>query len=128
MHNIWHEDRLSQLGLNFISFWVFQRNASFSSALVRSHGRAAHKRSTLDILVRARQAAQPTLPVSGVSAQAAAGNVGMSGMQNMGAGMGGGTMIAHPHRFAPSHQTTPTQCDYCEQKLWGPVKVIYMYI
>lgn len=32
-------------------------------------------------------------------------------------------MIAHPHRFAPSHQTTPTQCDFCEQKLWGPVKV-----
>lgn len=90
---------------------------------MRSHGRAAHKRSTLDILVRARQAAQPTLPVSGVGGQAVSGNSAHGGGMQNSSGMGGGTMIAHPHRFAPAHQTTPTQCDYCEQKLWGPVKV-----
>lgn len=35
------------------------RHASFSSALVRRHGRLSHKRSTLDVLVRGRLASLP---------------------------------------------------------------------
>ncbi|XP_065158308.1 myotubularin-related protein 13 isoform X2 [Atheta coriaria] len=70
------------------------RHASFSTALVRSHGRLVHKRSTLEILMRGKMvgAAEATLGYS------------------------------HPHRFEKYNYTTPTQCDLCANVLWGPVK------
>lgn len=72
-----------------------QRHASFSTALVRSHGRLVHKRSTLEILMRGKMvgAAESAL------------------------------VYSHPHRFERYNFTTPTYCDFCNNVLWGPVKV-----
>nr|XP_022903843.1 myotubularin-related protein 13 isoform X2 [Onthophagus taurus] len=70
------------------------RHASFSTALVRSHGRLVHKRSTLEILMRGKM----------VGAAEAA------------------LVYSHPHRFDRYNYTTPTYCDYCSSVLWGPVK------
>lgn len=71
------------------------RHASFSTALVRSHGRLVHKRSTLEILMRGKMvgAAESAL------------------------------VYSHPHRFERYNFTTPTYCDLCNNVLWGPVKV-----
>ncbi|XP_025829760.1 myotubularin-related protein 13 isoform X2 [Agrilus planipennis] len=70
------------------------RHASFSTALVRSHGRLLHKRSTLEILMRGKMvgAAESSL------------------------------VYSHPHRFDRYNYTTPTYCDLCSNVLWGPVK------
>ncbi|CAG9860140.1 unnamed protein product [Phyllotreta striolata] len=70
------------------------RHASFSTALVRSHGRLVHKRSTLEILMRGKMvgAAETSL------------------------------IYSHPHRFERYNYTTPTYCDHCSNVLWGPVK------
>lgn len=70
------------------------RHASFSTALVRSHGRLLHKRSTLEILMRGKMvgAAEASL------------------------------VYSHPHRFERYNYTTPTYCDLCTNMLWGPVK------
>ncbi|KAJ8934074.1 hypothetical protein NQ318_016033 [Aromia moschata] len=70
------------------------RHASFSTALVRSHGRLVHKRSTLEILMRGKMvgAAETSL------------------------------VYSHPHRFERYNYTTPTYCDLCTNLLWGPVK------
>ncbi|KAK4886969.1 hypothetical protein RN001_003240 [Aquatica leii] len=70
------------------------RHASFSTALVRSHGRLLHKRSTLEILMRGKMvgAAEASL------------------------------VYSHPHRFERYNYTTPTYCDLCTNVLWGPVK------
>lgn len=70
------------------------RHASFSTALVRSHGRLVHKRSTLEILMRGKMvgAAESSL------------------------------IYSHPHRFERYNCTTPTYCDLCSNLLWGPVK------
>lgn len=76
---------------------IFQRHASFSTALVRSHGRLLHKRSTLEILMRGKM----------VGAAEAA------------------HIYSHPHRFERYNYTTPTYCDLCANVLWGPVKVRY---
>lgn len=72
------------------------RHASFSSALVRSHGRLLHKRSTLEILMRGRLA---------------------------GHGQSGGPQesFSHPHRFEKHSYTTPTHCTHCDGVLWGPM-------
>ncbi|XP_026287376.1 myotubularin-related protein 13 isoform X1 [Frankliniella occidentalis] len=70
------------------------RHASFSTQLVRSHGRLLHKRSTLEILMRGKIA----------GAQDAA------------------HVYSHPHRFERYSYTTPSYCDYCSNVLWGPVK------
>ncbi|XP_017780101.1 PREDICTED: myotubularin-related protein 13 isoform X2 [Nicrophorus vespilloides] len=71
------------------------RHASFSTALVRSHGRLVHKRSTLEILMRGKMvgAAESSL------------------------------VYSHPHRFEKYNYTTPTHCDQCPHLLWGPVKM-----
>lgn len=81
--------------LNPHLFLFLQRHASFSTALVRSHGRLVHKRSTLEILMRGKMvgAAETSL------------------------------VYSHPHRFDKYNYTTPTYCDYCTNLLWGPVKV-----
>ncbi|XP_069696125.1 myotubularin-related protein 13 isoform X2 [Periplaneta americana] len=71
------------------------RHASFSTQLVRSHGRLLHKRSTLEILMRGKM----------VGAAEAAQHV-----------------YSHPHRFERYNYTTPTYCDLCTNVLWGPVK------
>lgn len=70
------------------------RHASFSTQLVRSHGRLLHKRSTLEILMRGKM----------VGAAEAA------------------HVYSHPHRFDRYNYTTPTYCDLCANVLWGPVK------
>lgn len=69
------------------------RNSSFSSAIVRSHGRMLHKRSTLEILMRGRLA-------GGLHQQ---------------------DSFAHPHRFEKHSYTTPTHCNHCDGLLWGPM-------
>lgn len=69
------------------------RNSSFSSAIVRSHGRLLHKRSTLEILMRGRLA----------------GNLHQQ------------DSFAHPHRFEKHSYTTPTHCNHCDGVLWGPM-------
>lgn len=69
------------------------RNSSFSSAIVRSHGRMLHKRSTLEILMRGRLA-------GGIHQQ---------------------DTFAHPHRFEKHSYTTPTHCNHCDGLLWGPM-------
>ncbi|XP_018572476.1 myotubularin-related protein 13 isoform X1 [Anoplophora glabripennis] len=70
------------------------RHSSFSTALVRSHGKQVHKRSTLEILMRGKivGAAETSL------------------------------VYSHPHRFERYNYTTPTYCDLCGNLLWGPVK------
>ncbi|XP_049836392.1 myotubularin-related protein 13 isoform X2 [Schistocerca gregaria] len=70
------------------------RHASFSTQLVRYHGRLLHKRSTLEILMRGKM----------VGASEAA------------------HVYSHPHRFERYNYTTPTYCDMCTNVLWGPVK------
>lgn len=69
------------------------RHSSFSSAIVRSHGRLLHKRSTLEILMRGR----------------------LSG------GLHQQDTYAHPHRFEKHSYTTPTHCNLCDRVLWGPM-------
>lgn len=69
------------------------RHSSFSSALVRSHGRLLHKRSTLEILMRGRLA-------------------GSHHQQET---------FAHPHRFEKHLYSTPTHCNHCDGVLWGPM-------
>uniref|UniRef100_A0A182J5B9 Myotubularin n=1 Tax=Anopheles atroparvus TaxID=41427 RepID=A0A182J5B9_ANOAO len=67
------------------------RHASFSSALVRSHGRMRHKRSTLEILMRGRQAGFH--------------------QEN----------FLHPHRFEKHVYSAPVNCNHCGNVLWGPL-------
>uniref|UniRef100_A0A1S4GHX4 Uncharacterized protein n=2 Tax=Anopheles gambiae TaxID=7165 RepID=A0A1S4GHX4_ANOGA len=67
------------------------RHASFSSALVRSHGRLLHKRSTLEILMRGRQAGFH--------------------QEN----------FLHPHRFEKHVYSAPVNCNHCGNVLWGPL-------
>ncbi|XP_049531218.1 myotubularin-related protein 13 [Anopheles darlingi] len=67
------------------------RHASFSSALVRSHGRLLHKRSTLEILMRGRQAGYH--------------------QEN----------FLHPHRFEKHVYSAPINCNHCGNVLWGPL-------
>lgn len=67
------------------------RHASFSSALVRSHGRLLHKRSTLEILMRGRLVGHHQ------------------------------ESFSHPHRFEKHSYTTPTHCTHCDGVLWGPM-------
>lgn len=68
------------------------RHSSFSSALVRSHGRLLHKRSTLEILMRGR--------LAGHHQQES---------------------FSHPHRFEKHSYTTATHCHACDGVLWGPM-------
>lgn len=70
------------------------RHASFSTDLVRSHGRLVHKRSTLEILMKGKMAGAAETSL----------------------------VYSHPHRFDKYNYTTPTYCDYCTNLLWGPVK------
>lgn len=72
------------------------RHSSFSTALVRSHGRLLHKRSTLEILMRGKM-------------------VGAAEQSSH-------AVYSHPHRFERYNYTTPTYCDQCTNVLWGPVK------
>lgn len=69
------------------------RHSSFSSALVRSHGRLLHKRSTIEILMRGR----------------------LTGNHHQ------QEIFAHPHRFEKHSYTTPTHCNHCDGVLWGPM-------
>ncbi|XP_014253591.1 myotubularin-related protein 13 isoform X2 [Cimex lectularius] len=71
------------------------RHASLSTALVRSHGRLLHKRSTLEILMKGKLVdTQPSTT----------------------------SIYSHPHRFEKYNFTTPSYCDFCTNVLWGPVK------
>ncbi|XP_029848288.2 myotubularin-related protein 13 isoform X2 [Ixodes scapularis] len=80
------------------------RHSSFNVELVRSHGRAVHKRSTIEFLVRGK----------------------MTGGALEGGGAPGGTCApppqVYPHRFDRYNYTTPTYCDFCSSILWGLVK------
>ncbi|CAB0038244.1 unnamed protein product [Trichogramma brassicae] len=74
------------------------RHASFSTALVRHHGRLIHKRSTLELLLRGKLAGgTATGPESS-------------------------STYVHPHRFEKLDTATPQHCDACSGILWGPVK------
>ncbi|KAL8615600.1 hypothetical protein ACOMHN_026590 [Nucella lapillus] len=66
-----------------------QHQPSYSTQLVRSHGRSVHKRSTLEILVRGKMLGEAA------------------------------RMFSQPHRFDKFTYTTPTYCDFCQQLLWG---------
>lgn len=70
------------------------RQASFTTQMVRSHGRSIHKRSTIEILVRGKLVGEATQP----------------------------QVYSHPHRFEKYNYTTPTYCDFCSHVLWGLVK------
>ncbi|RXG70948.1 Myotubularin-related protein 5 [Armadillidium vulgare] len=77
----------------------FNRQVSMTTQMVRHHGRTLYKRSTLEMLIRAK----------------AAGN----------SGQGGDTppsIYSHPHRFEKYNYTTPSYCDHCSSVLWGPLK------
>lgn len=71
-----------------------QRQVSFTTQMIRSHGRSIHKRSTIEILVRGKMIGEGTQP----------------------------QVYSHPHRFEKYNYTTPTYCDYCSHVLWGLVK------
>lgn len=75
-----------------------KRHASFSTQLVRYHGRLLHKRSTIEILMRGK-----------------ASNTTSSNTDT-------NPPHSHPHRFEKYNFTTPTYCDFCSSLLWGPVK------
>ncbi|XP_044003006.1 myotubularin-related protein 13 isoform X2 [Aphidius gifuensis] len=79
------------------------RHASFSTALVRHHGRLIHKRSTLELLLKGKLA-------------------GGGGGNNNTSGTDSSSVYAHPHRFERLDSATPTHCDACSGVLWGPVK------
>lgn len=87
--------------LIYFSFLFQQRHASFSTDLVRSHGRLLHKRSTLEILMRGKIVGATETPSAPV--------------------------YSHPHRFERHNFTTPTYCDLCANVLWGPVKVNFIF-
>lgn len=98
--------------------FVAQRHSSFTTQLVRSHGRLTHKRSTLEILMRGKlvgaSESQGT-PSAAAAATAGAGSQGSAATPQ--------TTYAHPHRFDRYNFTTPSYCDLCSNVLWGPVKV-----
>lgn len=68
------------------------RQSSFTTQMIRHHGRSIHKRGTIEILVKGKMA--------GEMAQ----------------------VYSHPHRFEKYNYTTPTYCEYCNHILWGLVK------
>ena len=69
-----------------------RRNTSFSTQMVKSHGRSIHKRSTLEILVKGKMLGEAA------------------------------KRFSQPHRFDKFTYTTPAYCDYCSQVLWGFLK------
>ncbi|XP_048780687.1 myotubularin-related protein 13-like isoform X2 [Ostrea edulis] len=71
---------------------TMQRNLSFNTQIVKSHGRSIHKRSTLEILVKGKMLGEAA------------------------------KMFSQPHRFEKHTYTTPAYCDYCGQVLWGLLK------
>ncbi|XP_022240508.1 myotubularin-related protein 13-like [Limulus polyphemus] len=70
------------------------RQVSFTTQLIKSHGRSIHKRSTIEILVRGKMIGETTQP----------------------------QVYSHPHRFEKYNYTTPTYCDSCSHVLWGLVR------
>jgi len=68
------------------------RKVSFNMQIVRSHGRAVHKRSTIEILVKGKMIGEAA------------------------------KMLLQPHRFDKFTYTTPAYCDYCSHVLWGLMK------
>lgn len=83
------------------------RHSSFSTQLVRWHGRLLHKRSTLEILMRGK--------LSNANPASTNENAGNSVAPPP-------HVYSHPHRFERHNFTTPTYCDLCANLLWGPVK------
>ncbi|XP_072945453.1 myotubularin-related protein 5 [Epargyreus clarus] len=78
-----------------------QRNASMCSGVVRRLSAAAHRRGTLDVLVRGRLAARAP---GGGGAGAAAGAAGAA------------------HRWAAAAGAAPARCDACAELLWTPLE------
>ncbi|CAG5054015.1 unnamed protein product [Parnassius apollo] len=75
-----------------------QRNASMCSGVVRRATCAAHRRGTLDVLLRALAAAPPHAHAHPhAHAQPA-------------------------HRWAPAAAAAPARCDHCADLLWGPLE------
>ncbi|KAH8025009.1 hypothetical protein HPB51_002423 [Rhipicephalus microplus] len=81
------------------------RQSSFSTEFVRAHGRALHKRSTIEFLVRGKMA--------GGALEATGGTPGAAPAV---------PPQAYPHRFDRCSYSTPTYCDLCSSILWGLVK------
>ncbi|XP_070391724.1 myotubularin-related protein 13 isoform X5 [Dermacentor albipictus] len=81
------------------------RQASFSTEFVRAHGRALHKRSTIEFLVRGKMAGGPLEATGGAPGAAPAV-----------------PPQSYPHRFDRCSYSTPTYCDLCSSILWGLVK------
>ncbi|XP_077558933.1 SET domain binding factor isoform X3 [Haemaphysalis longicornis] len=81
------------------------RQPSFTTEFVRAHGRALHKRSTIEFLVRGKMA--------GGALEASGGTPGAAPTV---------PPQAYPHRFDRCSYSTPTYCDLCSSILWGLVK------
>ncbi|XP_013171380.1 PREDICTED: myotubularin-related protein 5 [Papilio xuthus] len=73
-----------------------QRNASMCSSVVRRATAAAHRRGTLEVLVRGLAAAPQHAPHAPHAAPA--------------------------HRWAPAAHAAPARCDHCGDLLWGPLE------
>ncbi|XP_045539578.1 myotubularin-related protein 5 [Papilio machaon] len=73
-----------------------QRNASMCSSVVRRATAAAHRRGTLEVLVRGLAAAPPHAQHAPHAAPA--------------------------HRWAPAAHAAPARCDHCGDLLWGPLE------
>ena len=90
---------------------LWQRQVSVATQMVREHGRSAHKRSTLELLVRAKTLTAASNALPQPSTVALVSDVPAPGYHH------------HPHRFEKYNYPTPAYCDHCSSVLWGPIKV-----
>ena len=88
------------------------KQVSVTTALVRSHGRSIHKRSTLELLVRAKT----------LSAHSGTGAVASHAVQASHSAASQDPATHYSHRFEKYNYATPAYCDHCSSVLWGPVK------
>ncbi|KAA0184554.1 hypothetical protein HAZT_HAZT005829 [Hyalella azteca] len=100
---------------------MLQRQVSVTTQLVREHGRSVHKRSTLELLVRAKTLTALTSTATPPASSAAA-SVASVHHHHHDPGAGHVAGYTHPHRFEKYNYATPAYCDHCFSVLWGPIK------